>query len=81
MEEPTIITPNPLQPNGFGGVESDSTTSVPFHTHDGLNSPKLDLPSSGGTPAGNDTDIQFNDSGTFGGDDNFQYELFGSVPP
>jgi hypothetical protein len=37
----TTITPNPLQPNGYGGVESDSDIRVPFHTHDGVNSPKL----------------------------------------
>lgn len=28
----------------------------------------------GGTPGGNDTDIQFNNSGTFGGSDNFAYD-------
>lgn len=42
MENPVLpITPNPLEPAGYGGVESDSTKSVPYHTHDGLNSPKL----------------------------------------
>lgn len=29
---------------------------------------------SGGTPGGSDTNIQFNDSGSFGGDDNFTYD-------
>ena len=30
-----------------------------------------DSAGSGGTPGGNNTDIQFNDSGTFGGNDKF----------
>lgn len=41
MNENSQITPNPLQPNGFGGVASDSEVQTPFHTHDGVNSPKL----------------------------------------
>jgi hypothetical protein len=44
----TTITPNPLQPNGYGGVESDSAERAPYHTHDGVNSPKLAATSSGG---------------------------------
>src|ERR1051325_68322 len=68
------ITPNPLQPNGFGGVVSDDQTPAPYHTHDGVNSPELDF-----SPAGNNQDIQFNDNGSFGGDDNFQWDKTNSV--
>lgn len=63
MTEPTENVLNKYDPNGFGGVGSDSNVSVPFHTHDGINSPKLNT---GGTPAGSDTEIQFNDGGEFG---------------
>lgn len=40
LREPKI-TPNPLLPNAFGGVESDSGKQVDYHTHDGVNSPVL----------------------------------------
>lgn len=69
IDEVPTITPNPLQPNGFGGVESDSSKQVPFHTHDGVNSPKLNF-----EPAGNDTEVQFNKNGEFGADENLRWD-------
>jgi hypothetical protein len=43
------------------------------HTHNGIDSPLLSG-SGGGIPAGSDKDIQFNDQGYLGGDDNFQWD-------
>lgn len=36
--------------------------------------PSLTTPSSGGVPAGNDTEIQFNNAGSFGGNPNFVFD-------
>lgn len=41
------FTPNPLEPNGFGGVVPENESPAPFHTHDGVNSPSI-LPSQAG---------------------------------
>lgn len=65
-----LVTPNPLQPNGYGGVVSDDQTPVPFHTHDGVNSPKLNT----GGVAGNNMEVQYNDNGTQAGDPYFRWD-------
>lgn len=44
-------------------LTGDGTTSSPLHAVGGA-----------GTPGGSDTDIQFNDGGTFGGDANFTWD-------
>ncbi len=56
------------------GVSSTSaTTTIPFKIDP--NTGRLLVDSAGGStsPGGNDTDVQFNDSGAFGGSDNFQW--------
>lgn len=45
---------------------------VPPHTHNGVDN--LPVSGAGGKPGGNDTDIQFNDNGAFGGDDNLTFD-------
>lgn len=49
---------------------------IPPHTHNGIdNLPIVSTATpSAGTPGGNNTDIQFNDNGTFGGDDNLSFD-------
>lgn len=48
---------------------------TPYHTHDGVNSPLLENSGGGGgTPSGSSGDVQFNDSGAFGGSSNLTYD-------
>lgn len=68
MNELPTITPNPLQPNGFGGVGPENDTPAPYHTHDGINSPKLDT-----GPADPTNSVQFNNAGSFGGSSKFTF--------
>lgn len=53
------------------------TTEIDFTgatvTNGGSGKAQVSISGGGGSPGGNDTDIQFNNSGAFGGSDNFQW--------
>lgn len=56
-----------------------SAGGIPFHKHNGVDSPKIATTSTGGTPGGNDMDIQFNNAGAFGGSDNLTWDDADSI--
>lgn len=62
-------TPNPIQ--GFDTQPLGNPISEPatYHTHNGVDSPKLD-----GIPAGVDGSVQYNDEGKLAGDENFLWD-------
>lgn len=47
---------------------------VPPHTHNGIDNLPISSSGGGGTPGGDNTDIQFNNDGAFGGDPTFTFD-------
>lgn len=72
--------------NMFEENYASGVPRIPPHQHNGIDNLKIKASNivglrsssssgSGGTPAGNNTDVQFNDNGAFGGDDGFTYDF------
>lgn len=47
---------------------------VPPHTHNGIDNLPVASSGGGGTPGGNDTEVQYNNAGAFAGDSNLVYD-------
>lgn len=63
-----VPIPNPINAISEGQIEQlggASVNPVGYHTHNGIDSPELDFPTT--EPGGNDTELQYNNNGVFDG--------------
>lgn len=66
-------------PTLLGVSNVDGSTPVTIYADPVTHRLLVDLAGSGGIPGGNDTDVQYNDAGNFGGDSGFTYDKAGSA--